>query len=148
GLFPQIAALLGWSVAGGAYIPGLADFVPMVNKQSATFLAGPKLVQAAVGEEISVEDLGGARVHCRQSGVGDLECEDEPSCLAQIRRFLSYLPTNHTQSPPRAAISDDPERATPEVCDMIPSEARKSYDIRTSSSASAIVRASSNCDRT
>jgi methylmalonyl-CoA decarboxylase subunit alpha len=129
GLFPQVAGLFGWSVAGGAYVPGLCDFVPMV-KESAMFLAGPKLVQAAIGEKVSVADLGGPTVHCRQSGVGDLECADDAACLAAIRRYLSYLPTSYKQRPPRVETTDDPERATPEVADLIPSEPRKTYDVR------------------
>lgn len=130
GLFPQVAGVFGFSVAGGAYVPGLCDFVPMVKKQSAMFLAGPKLVQAAVGEEVSVEDLGGARTHCRTSGVGDLECKDDQSCLDSIRRFLSYLPTNHRQRPPRLDSTDDPHRPTPEIATLLPSDPRKSYDVR------------------
>ncbi len=130
GLLPQVAAVFGWSVAGGAYVPGLCDFAPMVTKQSAMFLAGPKLVQAAIGEEVSVEDLGGARLHCRESGVGDLECADEATCLGSVKRFLSYLPTNHKERPPRALSADDPLRATPEVATIIPSEPRKAYDVR------------------
>ncbi|MBK9261205.1 MAG: acyl-CoA carboxylase subunit beta [Polyangiaceae bacterium] len=130
GLFPQVAGVFGASVAGGAYLPGLSDFVPMVAGQSAMFLAGPKLVQAAIGEEVSVEELGGAKLHCRQSGVGDLECQDEASALREIRRFLSYLPSNHTQKPPRAAQSDDPRRETPLLETLIPSESRKGYDMR------------------
>jgi len=130
GLFPQVAGVLGFSVAGGAYVPGLCDFVPMVKKQSAMFLAGPKLVQAAVGEEVSIEDLGGARTHCRTSGVGDLECKDDEACLQSIRRFLSFLPTNHRQRPPRLAPTDDPHRPTPEIATILPSDARKSYDVR------------------
>lgn len=130
GLFPQVAGLFGSSVAGGAYVPGLADFVPMVAGNSAMFLAGPKLVQAAIGEEVSVEDLGGARLHCRHSGVGDLECDDEAAALQSIRRFLSYLPTNHTQKPGRVASTDDPQRETPLLSTLIPSESRKAYDMR------------------
>jgi methylmalonyl-CoA decarboxylase subunit alpha len=129
GLFPQVAAMFGWSVAGGAYLPGLADFVPMVKGNSAMFLAGPKLVEAAIGEQISVEDLGGARVHCRQSGVGDLECDGEQACLDAIKRFLSYLPTNHREAPPRVMSGDDPQRATA-LAAIIPSEGRKTYDVR------------------
>lgn len=130
GIFPQVAGVFGASVAGGAYIPGLADFVPMVTGHSAMFLAGPKLVQAAVGEEVSVEDLGGAKVHCRQSGVGDLECADEAAALASIRRFLSYLPTNHREQAPRLATTDDPQRSTPSLGTLIPAESRKAYDMR------------------
>lgn len=130
GIFPQVAAVFGWSVAGGAYVPGLCDFAPMVTGQSAMFLAGPKLVSAAIGEEVSVEDLGGARMHCRQSGVGDLECTDEAACLDAVKRFLSYLPTNHTEKPPRGPTTDDPSRATPEIASLVPSESRRAYDMR------------------
>jgi acetyl-CoA carboxylase carboxyltransferase component len=130
GLFPQVAGVFGASVAGGAYIPGLADFVPMVSKQSAMFLAGPKLVQAAIGEEVSVDDLGGASLHCKHSGVGDLECPDEKAALLSIRRFLSYLPSNHASMPQRIASNDDPRRATPEIATLIPGESRRAYDMR------------------
>jgi acetyl-CoA carboxylase carboxyltransferase component len=112
----------------------------MVKDTSAMFLAGPKLVQAAVGEEISVEELGGARVHCRQSGVGDLECADEAACLGAVKRFLSYLPTNHTTKTPRALLTDDPKRKTPELSSIIPAEARKVYDVR------AVLRTISDAD--
>jgi acetyl-CoA carboxylase carboxyltransferase component len=129
GLFPQVAGVFGASVAGGAYIPGLADFAPMVSGQSSMFLAGPKLVQAAIGEQIDAEALGGARLHCRESGVGDLECVDERACLQAIRRFLSYLPSNHLGRPPRVAADDDPARATPELTRIIPADPRKVYDV-------------------
>jgi methylmalonyl-CoA decarboxylase subunit alpha len=130
GLFPQVAGVFGWSVAGGAYVPGLCDFAPMVAGNSAMFLAGPKLVGAAIGEDVGIEDLGGARLHCRQSGVGDLECADEDACLASIRRFLSYLPTNHLSGPPRVTSEDDPRRKTPEIGTIIPGESRRAYDVR------------------
>lgn len=130
GVFPQVAGVFGASVAGGAYIPGLADFVPMVTGHSAMFLAGPKLVQAAIGEEVSVEDLGGAKLHCRQSGVGDLECSDEAAALAAIRRFLSYFPTNHREKTPRVVPTDSATRETPALATLIPGESRKAYDMR------------------
>ena len=73
GVVPQVAALMGPCAAGTAYIPGLADFVPMVKGRGSMALAGPHLVRAAVGEDVTQEELGGSRVHCRKSGVGDLE---------------------------------------------------------------------------
>src|SRR5581483_11164899 len=73
GVVPQVAALMGPCAAGTAYIPGLADFVPMVRGRGSMALAGPHLVRAAVGEEVTQEELGGSRVHCRRSGVADLE---------------------------------------------------------------------------
>ena len=78
GVIPQVAALMGPCAAGTAYIPGLADFVPMVKGRGSMALAGPHLVRAAIGEDVTQEELGGSRVHCRKSGVGDLEVADDP----------------------------------------------------------------------
>ncbi|CAA9483704.1 MAG: Acetyl-coenzyme A carboxyl transferase alpha chain / Acetyl-coenzyme A carboxyl transferase beta chain; Propionyl-CoA carboxylase beta chain; Methylmalonyl-CoA decarboxylase, alpha chain, partial [uncultured Solirubrobacteraceae bacterium] len=80
GVIPQVAALMGPCAAGTAYIPGLADFVPMVKGRGSMALAGPHLVRAAVGEDVTQEELGGSRVHTRKSGVGDLEVEDDEAC--------------------------------------------------------------------
>ena len=81
GVIPQVAALMGPCAAGTAYIPGLADFVPMVKGRGSMALAGPHLVRAAVGEDVTQEELGGSRVHCRKSGVGDLEVADDEECI-------------------------------------------------------------------
>ena len=83
GVIPQVAALMGPCAAGTAYIPGLADFVPMVKGRGSMALAGPHLVRAAVGEDVTQEELGGSRVHCRKSGVGDLEVADDEECIEQ-----------------------------------------------------------------
>ena len=77
GVIPMVAAMLGPCAAGTAYIPALSDFVPMVVGQGAMALAGPHLTKAVTGEDISMEELGGAKVHCRKSGVGDLEVKDD-----------------------------------------------------------------------
>src|SRR3569623_2907546 len=79
GVIPQVAAVMGPCAAGTAYIPGLADFVPMVSGRGSMALAGPHLVRAAVGEDITQEELGGARIHCRVSGVGALAVPDAPA---------------------------------------------------------------------
>ena len=100
GVVPMVAAMMGPCAAGTAYIPGLSDFVPMVVGQGAMALAGPHLVKAVTGEEIEMEDLGGAKVHCRKSGVGDLEVKDDPECIASIKKYLSYFPSNCEQKPP------------------------------------------------
>ena len=88
GVVPQVAALMGPCAAGTAYIPGLADFVPMVRGRGSMALAGPHLVRAAVGEDVTQEELGGSRVHCRKSGVGDLEVADDEECIARIKQYL------------------------------------------------------------
>ena len=92
GVIPQVAALMGPCAAGTAYIPGLADFVPMVRGRGSMALAGPHLVRAAVGEDVTQEELGGSRVHCRKSGVGDLEVADDVECIAAVKRYLSFMP--------------------------------------------------------
>src|SRR2546423_15352733 len=83
---------MGRCPAGTAYIPGLADFVPMVRGRGSMALAGGHVVRAAVGEDVAQEELGGSRVHCRRSGVGDLEVADDQECIARIKESLSYMP--------------------------------------------------------
>ena len=102
GVVPLVAAMLGPCAAGTAYIPGLADFVPMVVGQGAMALAGPHLTKAVTGEEISMEELGGAKVHCRKSGVGDLEVADDAECIEAIKSYLSFFPSNCEEKPPIA----------------------------------------------
>jgi len=107
GVIPQVAALMGPCAAGTAYIPGLADFVPMVKGRGSMALAGPHLVRAAVGEDVTQEELGGSRVHCRKSGVGDLEVKDDPDCIEKIKQYLSYFP-QHCEEPPPIKPTTDP----------------------------------------
>ena len=92
GVVPQIAAVMGPCAAGTAYIPGLADFVLMVKGRGSMALAGPHLVRAAVGEDVTPEELGGSRVHTRKSGVADLEVADDPECIDKVKQYLSYFP--------------------------------------------------------
>jgi acetyl-CoA carboxylase carboxyltransferase component len=120
---------MGPCAAGTAYIPGLADFVPMVKGRGSMALAGPHLVRAAVGENVTQEELGGSRVHCRKSGVGDLEVEDDPSCIEAIKRYLSYFPSNCEESPPLVASVDPAERGDEELLDVLPESNRKPYDM-------------------
>jgi acetyl-CoA carboxylase carboxyltransferase component len=129
GVVPQIAALMGPCAAGTAYIPGLADFVPMVRGRGSMALAGPHLVRAAVGEEVTQEQLGGSRVHCRRSGVGDLEVADDADCIEQIKRYLSYFPQNCEQPPPIVPTADPIDRGDEELLDILPDSNRKPYDM-------------------
>src|SRR3954452_20688878 len=100
GVIPQVAALMGPCAAGTAYIPGLADFVPMVKGRGSMALAGPHLVRAAIGENVTQEELGGSRVHCRVSGVGDMEVESDEECIAVIKEYLSYFPSHNREPAP------------------------------------------------
>jgi acetyl-CoA carboxylase carboxyltransferase component len=129
GVIPQIAALMGPCAAGTAYIPGLADFVPMVKGQGSMALAGPHLVRAAVGEDVTQEELGGTRVHTRKSGVGDLEVADDRECVDAIKRYLSYMPQHCQERPPLVTTDDPIDRQDEELLDVIPESNRKPYDV-------------------
>jgi acetyl-CoA carboxylase carboxyltransferase component len=129
GVIPMVAAMLGPCAAGTAYIPGLSDFVPMVVGQGAMALAGPHLTKAVTGEDISMEELGGAKVHCRKSGVGDLEVADDAECIEVVKRYLSYFPSNCEQRPPLAETSDPVERMSERLLDIVPESPRKPYDM-------------------
>ena len=129
GVIPQVAALMGPCAAGTAYIPGLADFVPMVKGRGSMALAGPHLVRAAIGEDVTQEELGGSRVHCRKSGVGDMEVADDEECIARIKEYLSYMPQNCEQRPPVRPVSDPIERAEDALLDVLPESNRKPYDM-------------------
>ncbi|HEV2945529.1 MAG TPA: acyl-CoA carboxylase subunit beta [Solirubrobacteraceae bacterium] len=129
GVIPQIAALMGPCAAGTAYIPGLADFVPMVKGRGSMALAGPHLVRAAIGEEVTQEELGSSRVHCRKSGVGDLEVADDEECIDAVKQYLSFMPQNCELPPPRRANDDPIERGDEDLLDVLPESNRKPYDM-------------------
>jgi acetyl-CoA carboxylase carboxyltransferase component len=129
GVVPQVAALMGPCAAGTAYIPGLADFVPMVKGRGSMALAGPHLVRAAIGEDVTQEELGGSRVHCRKSGVGDMELADDEECIDAIKRYLSYMPQNCEQTPPLRAPHDPIDRREEDLLDVLPESNRKPYDM-------------------
>jgi acetyl-CoA carboxylase carboxyltransferase component len=131
GVIPQVAALMGPCAAGTAYIPGLADFVPMVRGRGSMALAGPHLVRAAIGEDVTQEQLGGSRVHCRKSGVGDLEVADDAECIAAIKHYLGYFPANCDQAPPIRPTEDPIDRADEALLDVLPESNRKPYDMYT-----------------
>jgi acetyl-CoA carboxylase carboxyltransferase component len=129
GVIPQIAALMGPCAAGTAYIPGLADFVPMVKGRGSMALAGPYLTKAVTGEDVTQEELGGSRVHTRISGVGDLEAGSDEECIQAIKDYLSFFPQNCEQAPPVADCSDPADRRDEELLDILPDSPRKPYDM-------------------
>jgi acetyl-CoA carboxylase carboxyltransferase component len=130
GVVPQVAAMMGPGAAGTAYIPGLADFVPMVKGTSHMALGGPPLVKAAVGEDVTAEEMGGSQVHTRVSGVADLEVENDAECVGVIRRYLSFFPSSNLEPPPTVAADDPPDRSCDDLADIVPANPRQAYDIR------------------
>jgi acetyl-CoA carboxylase carboxyltransferase component len=129
GVVPQIAAMVGPGAAGTAYIPGLADFVPMVKNIGSMALGGPPLVKAVTGEDIAEQDLGGSRVHATKSGVGDVEVENDAECIKLMKRYLSYFPSSCEEKPPRVPCTDPVDRREESLLDVLPENARRAYDM-------------------
>jgi acetyl-CoA carboxylase carboxyltransferase component len=130
GVVPQVAAMMGPGAAGTAYIPGLADFVPMVKGTSHMALGGPPLVKAAVGEDVTAEEMGGSQVHTKVSGVADLEVGNDEECLRVVRQYLSFFPGSNLESPPIVATQDPSTRRCEELYDIVPANPRQAYDVR------------------
>ena len=131
GVVPQVAAMLGPGAAGTAYIPGLADFVPMVKGTSSLAIGGPYLVKSVVGEDVTEEALGGSKVHTEVSGVADLECESDAACLGAVREYLSFFPSRAGEKPPRRPTADPAGRRDEALLDAVPDNPRQAYDVRT-----------------
>jgi len=126
---PQIAAVMGSCTAGGAYVPAMADESIIVKEQGTIFLAGPPLVKAATGEVVSAEDLGGADVHCRTSGVADHYAQNDHHALQLVRQSVANL---NRIKPQQMAIKDvvEPDYEVEEIYGIIPKDARQPYDVR------------------
>ncbi|MHB1626762.1 MAG: acyl-CoA carboxylase subunit beta [Bacilli bacterium] len=130
GVVPLVCALMGPGAAGTAYVPALSDFVPMVKGRSFMALGGPPLVKAAIGEDVTEEELGGSKVHCEVSGVGDLDVDDDAACIDAIREYLSYFPQNNREKPPLRSSDDPWNRRSETIANIVPVELNKAYDMR------------------
>lgn len=126
---PQISAVLGSCTAGGAYLPAMSDETVIVRKQGTIFIGGPPLVKAATGEEVTAEDLGGADVHCRTSGVADHYAQNDKHALSICRNIIENL-----NRPPKFELemvaSEEPAYDPDELLGVVPSDVRKQYDVR------------------
>jgi methylmalonyl-CoA decarboxylase subunit alpha len=129
GVVPQVAALMGPGVAGTAYIPGLADVVFMVKGIGSMALAGPALVKAAVGEEITEQELGGSGIHTKESGCAHVEVADDVACLKAIRKYLSFLPSHSGEKTPRLECSDPIDRRDEKLLEIVPDDVRYGFDM-------------------
>ena len=126
---PQISAVMGSCTAGGAYVPAMSDEVVIVKGEGTIFLGGPPLVKAATGEEVSAEELGGAEVHTRLSGVADHLAEDDEHALAVVREIVENL--NYERSAPWSVTEPEEPLYDPrELYGVIPSDPRRAYDVR------------------
>ena len=128
GAIPQVCALFGPSAAGGAYIPAFCDFVAMVDGNASMYLGSPRMVEMVVREKTTLEEMGGARMHCTVSGCGHYLAADEQDALRTVRGFLSYLPGNWQQRPPAAAAAE-PEPGI-DLAALVPASERQAFDMR------------------
>ncbi len=130
GVVPLVAAMVGPGAAGTAYIPALADFLPMVKGTSSIAIGGPYLVESVVGEKVSEEELGGSRVHNEVSGVADAEYADDAACISAIREYLGFFPSNCEEKPPIRTTSSDPvDRREDRLLDVVPANPRQAFDM-------------------
>jgi acetyl-CoA carboxylase carboxyltransferase component len=129
GIIPQVSAVLGSCSGISVYSPALTDFIYMVDNLSHMFITGPMVVKMVTGEDISLDDLGGARIHAQQTGTCDFRCRDETECLTGMRRLLSFLPQNCDETPPVCKNGDDPERSCEELNHIVPVAPNKAFDM-------------------
>jgi acetyl-CoA carboxylase carboxyltransferase component len=127
GSIPQVCALFGPSAAGGAYIPAFCDVVAMVDGNASMYLGSDRMVEMVTGEKTTLEAMGGARVHCTESGVGHFLCKTETEALDVVRRYLSYLPSNWQGAPPSTRVVPAPEI---DLGALLPASERQAFDMR------------------
>ncbi|RMH41940.1 MAG: acyl-CoA carboxylase subunit beta [Deltaproteobacteria bacterium] len=130
GVVPQISAIMGPCAGGAVYSPAMTDFIFMVDKTSYMFITGPDVIKTVTHEEVSKEQLGGAHTHATRSGVAHFHTADELTCLESVRELLSYLPSNNMQDPPVRPTRDRPDRADPELDQVVPLESNRPYDMK------------------
>jgi acetyl-CoA carboxylase carboxyltransferase component len=130
GVIPQISAIMGPTAGGAVYSPAMTDWVFMVKGSSYMFITGPDVIKAVTGEEITFEDLGGAKTHNEKSGVAHFACDSDEDAIDRIKRLLSYLPSNNMEDPPVVDTGDDPRRTDPALNSIIPDSPNKSYDMK------------------
>lgn len=130
GVIPQISAIFGPCAGGAVYSPALTDFIMMVKNKSYMFVTGPKVVKTVTGEDVTVEELGGATMHATKSGVAQLVAENEEEGIKTIKRLLSFLPSNNMESPPEIEPTDPIERVDNALNEIIPDSPKTPYDMK------------------
>ena len=128
GVIPQISVIMGPCAGGGVYSPAITDFIFMTSGTSQMYITGPDVIRAVTQEEVTHEELGGAQVHASKSGVAHFAVEGEEDCLAEVRRLLSFLPSNNMEDPPYSEPADDPARTCDDLAAIVPEDASKPYD--------------------
>jgi acetyl-CoA carboxylase carboxyltransferase component len=128
GQVPQVCVLFGPSAAGGAYIPAFCDIVIMVEGNASMYLGSPRMAEVVVGEKVTLEEMGGARMHCTVSGCGDVLVPDEDAGIIAARSYLEFLPQSWRDAPPVVAAREV-AAGCEDITHVIPTEAAKGYDV-------------------
>ena len=128
GVVPQICLLFGPSAAGGAYIPAFCDVIFMVEGNASMYLGSPRMAEMVIGEKVTLEELGGARMHCSVSGCADFLCRDEEEAIREARRWFAFFPASHRELPPPAPARP-PRPGLRAVEDVVPADQNKPYDV-------------------
>jgi len=130
GVVPQISVILGPCAGGAVYSPAMTDFIFMVRETSHMFITGPDVVKTVTGEEVTLEELGGAMSHATKSGVATFVSPDEKACLDDVRYLLAFLPSNNLEEPPAVPATDDPDRLCAALREILPDSPNKPYDMK------------------
>ena len=130
GVIPQVSVIMGPAAGGASYSPGITDFVFMVRGPGQLYITGPEVIKAVTGEDITHDELGGAFTHSVRSGVAHFALDTEAEALAEVRRLLSFLPSNNMVEAPLMDTLDNPDRHDPDLADIVPLEPNRSYDVR------------------
>jgi acetyl-CoA carboxylase carboxyltransferase component len=130
GVIPQITASIGPCAGGAVYSPAMTDFVVMVENVGQMFVTGPEVVKEVLSQEVSFEELGGARAHASKSGVAHLIASNEYDCFDKIKKLLSFIPHNNAEEPPIIDTNDDPNRIDPKLINILPENPYQQYDMK------------------
>ena len=130
GVIPQITASIGPCAGGAVYSPAMTDFVIMVENIGQMFVTGPEVVKEVLSQEVSFEELGGARTHATKSGVAHFVAKNEYECMDKIKKILSYIPQNNSESAPIIETTDEPNRIDTNLLNILPENPYEQYDIK------------------
>ncbi len=130
GVIPQISVIMGPCAGGAVYSPALTDFIFMTQGTSQMFITGPDVIKSVTGEDVTVEELGGAMAHATRSGACHFVIDNEEDTLLEVRRLMSFLPSNNLEDAPLMETADDPHRRTDDLITIVPDDLGKPYDVR------------------
>ncbi len=130
GVIPQISVIMGPAAGGAVYSPALTDFIFMTNKTSYMFVTGPNVVKEVLNEDVTNDELGGAEVHSKKSGVAHMMYEDEEHTIQGVRKMLNYIPSNNIENPPVIINPDETPDWNEKLRDVVPDDPNKPYDVK------------------